>query len=334
MRFLGGENRILFQGLLVNAPNVTSIAIYWNNEADSLIVPVTSSAEDAFIVEASIEGLAEGSYMFDVRTRDKNKNQSLKLTGVGNSYGEVFRQSLVPRVITAANTYVGGTVALFSWGPSADNLAKSELRYTTVAHTEKVVTVPATELMTPVTDAAPGSTFEYRSAFRPEPTAIDAFYMDWEATAPVYGGDNLPWKVISWSSQNNAYPASSIIDGITNTAYYWHSQWSPQFYPPHWAIIDLVLPMSITQIETYRALGRTSTKTVQYFVSDDPDPNAATWVQIGSNVMFPITVEPQMLTTDIPSPNPANKRRYLKIYQPDSNDSNIQIAEVVVHGTY
>ena len=42
--FLAGMNRIEFRYSLYKSPNVRSVDLYWNDGADSLIMPVTPSA--------------------------------------------------------------------------------------------------------------------------------------------------------------------------------------------------------------------------------------------------------------------------------------------------
>jgi hypothetical protein len=89
----------------------------------------------------------------------------------------------------------------------------------------------------------------------------------------------------------------------------------------------MVSPQKINRIETYRRPGNTNTKSVQYFVSNDPDPDAASWVKI---------MEGTFATGDLLTLNaPKNeiRGRYLKIYLPDSNNGqNTNVSEINVYG--
>ena len=94
-------------------------------------------------------------------------------------------------------------------------------------------------------------------------------------------------------------------------------------------IIDLNSSKKICKIDTWRRPGNTDAKTVQYLVSDDPDPDAAAWVKIAEGVFG----SGDQLTIDIPNSGSTDKGRYLKIYLPDSNrDNNTSIAEITLYG--
>ncbi|GAP72916.1 DUF4998 domain-containing protein [Candidatus Symbiothrix dinenymphae] len=340
MVFRAGKGRILFQGWLINSPNVKTIEVYWNDGVGHRSIPVPASVSDTIVVEDTIPDMGEQSYAFEVQTTDSRGNSSLKTTGSGISYGALFRSTLNQRRVDVGSPVEVGTDIHIKipWGIAAENQVQTEIRYTKLSGVDTTIAASPVDALTTITDATLGSTFEYRSVFRPEPDAVDTFSLGWESVTidPVILFDKTNWEVIEWSGQNSGYRATTIIDGIDNNSNsYWHSEWSPAAPPPHWAIIDMKTPKDITQIVTYRASGRVGAKTVQYFVSDDPDPTAATWVQIGNDIVFPNNAVPQMLTTYIPSPDPANRKRYLKIYLPDSNEGvYIQIAEIYVYRSY
>jgi hypothetical protein len=68
---------------------------------------------------------------------------------------------------------------------------------------------------------------------------------------------------------------------------------------------------------------------VQYFVGDDPDADAATWVKIAEGAFS----SGDKLTIDIPESVNTAQGRYLKLLLPDSNrDPFTSIAEVYVYG--
>jgi hypothetical protein len=137
------------------------------------------------------------------------------------------------------------------------------------------------------------------------------------------------WSVISCSDEEPTDGGGKdvIIDGIIANNNYWHSQWNPIAPLPHWAIIDMVSPKTINRIETYRRSNNTFTKSVQYFVSDDPDPDAASWVKIMEGTF----VSGDLLTLNAPENN--IQGRYLKIFLPDSNSGQlIIITEINVYG--
>ncbi|GHV65765.1 hypothetical protein FACS1894199_07350 [Bacteroidia bacterium] len=332
--FRAGEGRILFQCLLINSPNVKTVDVYWNDGLNKRSITVPSSTSDTVLIEEFLPNMEEKSYTFDVRTTDGYTHQSLKTTGSATSYGALFRSTLSNRRVDVGSTVEVGTDIQIQipWGTAAENLLRNEIRYTAVAGGSTVIEVSPTESLTTITDAAPGSSFEYRSRFLPEPTAVDTFDMAWESLAidPAIFFDRTTWTA---SVSDFADPVARVIDNNLTT--YWHSSYPAAFAFPHWIIIDMKSVRDITRLEIYRRDGFITLKNIEYYVSDDPAHDALTWVKIG-DVEFPNNVLPRMMTLEIPSPNPAHKKRYLKIVVPDSYAANTftHIAEIYVYGSY
>ncbi|GHV69384.1 chitobiase [Bacteroidia bacterium] len=335
--FRAGEGRILFQCRLVNSPNVKTVVVYWNGGLNKHPITVPSSTSDTVFVEDFLPDMGEKIYSFDVRTIDAYGHQSLETTGSGASYGALFRSSLDQRRIDVGRMVEVGTVIeiRIPWAAAAGNLVRREIRYTAVGSVPTVIKVSPSESLTTITDAADGSSFEYRSLFLPEPTAVDTFSLDWESLTidPAIFFNRATWAVSVSDYQNTEGSIAALIDGNLNS--YWHSRYSnPDLADfPHWIIIDMTSVRDIRRLEIYRRNNMASIKTVQYFTGDDPAHDALTWAEIG-RVEFPSTVLPRMLTLDIPSPDPVNKKRYLKIVVPDSYSAVAGIAEIYVYGSY
>ena len=121
---------------------------------------------------------------------------------------------------------------------------------------------------------------------------------------------------------------TSLLDGNLNN--WWHSQWSDGGRPlPHWVIIDLSSSKRICRIDTWRRPGSGDAKTVQYFVSNNPDPEAASWVKVAEGVF----TSGDKLTIDIPDPGITDQGHYLKLVLPDSNRApHTSIAEISLYG--
>jgi hypothetical protein len=323
--FLPGIYRMKFQSWIRNSPNVQSVDIFWNSGQDSLIIPVTPSA-GLDSVEAIFTLPLEKSYTFTVRHTDTYGHRSLTVTGFAASYGEVYRSTLRNRIVTSIA--VAGAEATISWFTAEDNLAGCEVRYTDVNSEVKVIKALPGELSTVCHSAKSNSTFEYRSLYLPESNAIDTFYLGWEELFPMLQFDKTDWRVLSCSDEEPSDGGGKdvLIDGNLNN--HWHSKWTdPIGRLPHWAIIDMVTPRRVTKIDTYRRAGNNNTKSVQYYVSNDPDPDAATWVKImegtyGSGDLLTLNASENTVTG-----------RYLKIFLPDSNWEHLtSVAEVDVFG--
>jgi hypothetical protein len=325
MSFLSGINRVRFQSWIYKSPNVKSVDIFWNSGQDSLIIPVTPSA-GLDSVEVMLPLPVEKSYTFSVRHTDTYGHHSLAVAGFSTSYGDVYRSALRNRIVRG--DIIISTSSSISWFIAEENLVRTEVRYTDVNNDEKIIKVLPDESSTVCPSPKAHTTFEYRSLFLPEPTAIDTFYLDWEEIYSLTLFDKTAWSVISCSDEEPTDGGGKgvIIDGIIAANNYWQSKWSaPVAPPPHWAIIDMVSPQKINRIETYRRLNNTDTKFVQYFVSNDPDPDATSWVKI----MEGSYVSGNMLTLNDPENNISG--RYLKIFLPLPN-TNTSISEINVYG--
>ena len=324
-QFYSGKERAYFMGLLWNAPNVKTVDIFWNNGKDSLITPV-SPAEGVYTFEISVPLNEEKAYTFDVRTTDIFGHHSLKTMGTASSYGAMYQSSLTNRYIKQM-TLVGDDGEI-SWLAAAEGLVRSEVRYTDVNNEQKVVHVFPDENIAVCPNPKENAIFEYRSLFLPEISAVDTFEVAWETIPYYYRYDRSTWSVISCSDEqvdDGGGMAVLIDDNLNN---YWHSQWRAPAAPlPHWAIIDMETAKSIGRIETYRRKGNTNTKSVWYYVSDDPDPDATSWKQIATGTF----VSGDLLTLD--TSDNTNRGRYLKIYLPDSNSTGqyTSIAEIYVY---
>lgn len=329
--FIAGKERILFRFWLYNSPNVKSVNLYWNNDQDSLIVPVSpTTGRDS--MDVILSDMPEKSYTFHVHTIDKYGHPSLTVTDFGTSYGEFFQNSLTNRRIRDISmTDEGGII---SWFSAAENLTSNEIRYTKSDGTTGVVRMPAGESSVICPEAKTSSSFEYRSLYIPEEEAIDTFAVEWtqyETSFPaIYEYNKSSWTVTDWSDQevSDGGGVASLLDGDLSN--YWHSQWSDGGRPlPHWVVIDLTSSKRIVRIDTWRRPGSSDAKTVQYFVSDDPNPDATSWTKVAEGAF----TSGDKLTIDIPDPGVTDQGRYLKLVLPDSNRApHTSIAEISLYG--
>jgi hypothetical protein len=322
-----GKGRAQVCFWLLESPNVRSVDIFWNSYADSLIVPVTPSAgRDSMM--AYVPLVEERAYTLYVRTTDIFGNHSLSEMGSVISYGAIYESALTNRGVKSAATL--GSTTEIQWFGYTDDYICSEVRYTGINDEVRIVRALPSETSTLCPNAKTGSTYEHRSLYVPA-NSIDTFYLEWSPISPVVKLDKSSWSVISWSDEEATdAKAAWIINGIypnDDANDFWHSQWRTPAAPlPHWAIIDMGASKEIARIDTYRRKSNTDTKTVQYYVSDDPDPDAALWTKIAEGTFA--SGDLMILTTTV-----SVTGRYLKIYLPDSNRSSYTtVAEIDVFG--
>jgi hypothetical protein len=320
--FYNGENRVQMWFWLFEAPNVRSVDVFWNNDVDSMIIPVMPSAGldsmSAFITLAE-----EKAYTFYVGTTDIFGNRSLREMGSATSYGAIYKSALTNRGVKSAVTT--GSVTEIQWYSAADDYACSEIRYMGINNEVLTVRALPDESSTYCPDVKTGSTYEHRSLYVPV-NSIDTFYLDWVPIVPERKLDKSSWSVIAWSDeQADDGEAAAIINGSLDD--YWHSQWRGEVPElPHWAIIDMGAPKEIVKIDTYRRKENDNTRSVWYYVGDDADPDADSWTKIAEGTFA--SGDLMTLTATVSATG-----RYLKIYLPDSNNSpHTSVAEIDAYG--
>jgi hypothetical protein len=144
----------------------------------------------------------------------------------------------------------------------------------------------------------------------------------------MYGPGTVKYDKRGWtataSSENasNGGGVNTVIDGDTvSTGKFWHSGYTSNYNTPlpHWIILDMQLPLKVSRVDTWRRPGSyAATKTLQYYVGDNDDPDADTWVKLVEGafpVGHPSTAGPDKITLVAEEPVTG---RYLKLVMPDS----------------
>jgi hypothetical protein len=187
LQFWAGVEKITLFCSLLNSPYVKSIDVYWNNEVDSLIFPVSPST-GLDVYQIAIENLEPIAYTFKVRTTDVSGNHSAFLTGVASAIDPDFVKTLVPREVSRLN--IVAAAATIFWTPAPNGLLYNEVRYTTNEGEVKLLKTFPNESSTLCPDAQRKMEFaEYRSLFIPD-NSLDTVYSEWTKTAfnkaPLY----------------------------------------------------------------------------------------------------------------------------------------------------
>ena len=177
VNFLAGKNRVMFNCRTYNATNVSSIDVYWNAGADSLIIPVdlTTGYDSISVI---LDNMEEKSYTFDVRTTDNFGHKSLYVTDFGTSYGDTYQSRLSDRRIK--NLSFSENAGVVSWYFAPDDLVRSEIRYVKNDGSQAVAITLSTADEVELPEIKLGSSIEYRSLFIPEAEAIDTFATSWK----------------------------------------------------------------------------------------------------------------------------------------------------------
>lgn len=182
VRVFSGRNRVLLTGLFTSDPKIVKYVVYWNSKQDSVETQVTRT-NGVDTAKLTIPNLPEGVMSFEIRTYDNKGNISIPVTIAANVYGELYQSSLLNRGIAKAEFQVDGS-ALIKWADinADDGVLNMQIKYTDAANKmhDTVITPQATGQSTSLPNYKAGTSITYRTAYKPNKTAIDIFYTDFQ----------------------------------------------------------------------------------------------------------------------------------------------------------
>jgi len=199
-----GDGRIMLSGLLIADPKITELHIYWNNKADSFVLPVTrTSGVDT--LRPILNKMEEGVKTFTLVTFDKYGNRSVEVTTTGRVYGDVYKSLLLNRTINDG-LFDGDSVSL-DWNKldASTGALGCELQYTDKSNNLQKLFVKRTDTRTVLTNYQYGTKFSYRTLFLPDTLAIDTFYSKYQTVEVKANVTNVYFK--------NAGPGFANSDG-------------------------------------------------------------------------------------------------------------------------
>jgi len=316
-----GHNRVKIAWLRGSDPKVSKARIFWNNNADSIEVPIPSTGDTISIL---INDLEEKSYSFMVRTYDDKGNSSIPVELLGASYGEKYQSLLLSRPINSAIIDDEGTVTL-QWGSAniTGGAYATDVSYTDNSGSVQTKRFAISEVSSTVSNVKLGAPLQYRTVYLPDSLSIDTFYTDY-ANNERYMYNKSAWAVVDYSSQHNTDPANvvtNIIDGSPATR--WHTQATTSQYP-HFVTIDMKSEKTITAFEIFRMLDdERACDKFQLLVSKDND----TWTDLGIFNFNRLINDGQLY--EIPS---YPKARYFKFIGISGPNNYMVMGEINVYG--
>jgi hypothetical protein len=177
-----GKSRVEITGLFTSDPKIVKYKVFWNSRQDSLEVPVqrTSGVDTPKVI---IPGLPEGLMNFEIRTYDAKGNISIPVNTSANVYGDLYQSALINRGIVNAEMQLDGS-ALISWTDVSKDagVVNMQIKYsdnTGVMH-DTLIASDLKGLTTSLPAFKSGNAISYRTAYLPNPTAIDTFYTAYE----------------------------------------------------------------------------------------------------------------------------------------------------------
>ncbi len=326
LKLFSGKNRVAMSWIIKGDPNVKKAKIYWNNNTDSLVVPLQSTGKiDSLYL--LINDLAEGTYSFDVFTFNGNGDKSVPRSVVGTVFGDSYGNSLLPRFMQSA--FHDNNTLTITWGSSVGETSiGSEIYYKSSEGKPMRTIADSLAETTVIADFVPelNPTISYRTIYVP-PMSIDTFYSAMQTVqakgAPTY---YLKTGWVATASSFDTRPGASYrppqntIDGNINTM--WVNQISPQTYYPHTLTIDMGSVIEdVAGISMIVQKRNDTPRLIDVYVSNDG---------VGWSLMGLFTVENvSNIVQNFDFYEPQNIR-YFRIIgkEPSGNTPNIVILEV------
>ncbi len=172
----GGRERVELSWLLLSDPKVTGYKVYWNNRKDSVQNSVIKTA-GIDTVKLLLSNMPEDIYLFEIYMFDKDRNSSILSSTIGKSYGQFYQNSILNRTFKSSRRITAG--AEITWTAAAQDLLFVDLSYIDKSgNTISKLLSRSVEVDTLYNIPVRG-TFQYRSAYIPEPNALDTFYTNY-----------------------------------------------------------------------------------------------------------------------------------------------------------
>lgn len=171
-----GNNRIKMTWEINADPRITQTVIYWADRTDSLVIDVNRLKPGVMLMEAIFD-IPEGSYIFEIITKDDFGNKSLYVQKTVEVYGDKFIAQLKSRRIASFSAVTNNTVTI-NWLTVED----LTLLHTTVQYKDytnplnpviKTVKVENKELKTQLSGIKAGEKITVISSFLPVAEALD-----------------------------------------------------------------------------------------------------------------------------------------------------------------
>jgi hypothetical protein len=212
VKILSGKNRMQIQGKFNADPNITAVKIFWNQNKDSLVIPVKRVVGDNLF--SQIFPMPEGVTSFKVYTYDAQGNKSVGVDVTGKSFGDNFRKIISNRLLTNIRHMSGNTI--ISWEP-VDLLSGVYTTEVLYAVNGQMKTATSAGNAPTILDALDNTNtlIRYRNIIKPDATSIDTFMVPFKDTivvplknsklpfeASAKSGNNTWGNLTSWQSNN------------------------------------------------------------------------------------------------------------------------------------
>lgn len=172
-----GDGRIMLSWVRTD-PKVVKYVVSWNLGTDSVLVDVAGSANpnEGDTIRTLIDGLAENNYEFSIVAIDDDNNRSVPVPLAGSVLGNNYRSTLLPRGIRSVRVSPVDNRVSVQWYDTDSTYLGALFGYTSLDGTEVVEFIENTGSESIISNFTPGTSFAYKSVYKPDLLAIDSFY--------------------------------------------------------------------------------------------------------------------------------------------------------------
>ena len=168
-----GLNRLQLSWLAISDRQVVKASIFWNNRTSRKDVPIQKT-DGIDVIEVLLTDMPEENYAFEVITYDNNNNFSMPVNITSRVYGDRYVRSLYNRPILSTKKTTN-TLEI-NWAEASAGTVRTEIEYTDVSGLIRTVNAAGDQLTTILAGYKAGTSFKYRTLFRPESSALDTVY--------------------------------------------------------------------------------------------------------------------------------------------------------------
>ena len=313
VQVFSGRERIKLAWIRGTDPNVTKAIIYWNNNADSAVVPIKQGTPQDTI-SVLIDKLKEGTYNFSIYTADDFGHRSIRVDAQGRSCGAGYQSSLLIRPLATSTPIAKDALLSFM---AADTSSVTEVNYTDENNKAQTVYLSHKQDKIQLLNVKPGSAYTFRSVFLPSKPALDSFYTDF-ATG-VIPANLAIGKTITASSEVAGSIAANLIDRDLTS--FWAPTAADRTDDKKVSVtIDLKTAQTFNQVKQYWRKGSEFIASYKIQGSD----NGTTWKDLFSKTTGPGSTEDVTFQ--------AATNRYVRIeFTIGTTDGEVNINEIEIY---
>lgn len=224
-----GNLRVALKWKSSTDPSITRYVVYWNNQADSQAVNISTKTDS---VETVISGLQEFVYSFIIFSYDAKGNKSIaKEVNNVKVYGPVYQSTLLNRAYHAETPYVinaDGSIQLNFTTPDTIHV-RTVISYTNAAGAASEAEILGEDSIVVLPSYKAGTPVLYQSSYKPERNSIDAFTVNEPAAYPailqLVQCDKSLFSELHLSNDAATYESGTSISKL------WDGTTTPQSYP-------------------------------------------------------------------------------------------------------